>query len=230
MVGQRVSNNTQQAFPVHNGYGQFIHMFQPSSLSSPQLKLHQDIHPRFMISTNCHRYTINVTMPFKTHLIYSQQFFFSPAIVAFRRSILATMVSKWMQTIIILLQQYSPGCITIYISVNNKQLSKVRQVQNRRVTQQFTKLRKCVVLVNTPLPRLLGTCKVHQRCISVSIMMNILRIVICQAKKFARLRLAWARGPAHVAHARGQYRHLSAVHTASALVSGLSSTWYHEFR
>ena len=45
----------------------------------------------------------------------------------------------------------------------------------------------------------------------------------------ARLRLAWARGPAHVAHARGQYRHLSAVHTASALVSGLLLTWYSEF-
>ena len=45
----------------------------------------------------------------------------------------------------------------------------------------------------------------------------------------ARLRLAWARGTAHVAHARGQCRHLSAVHTASALVSGLCSTWYWEF-
>ena len=43
---------------------------------------------------------------------------------------------------------------------------------------------------------------------------------------YARLCLAWARGPAHVAHARGQYRHLRAVHTASALVSGLLLTWY----
>ena len=41
----------------------------------------------------------------------------------------------------------------------------------------------------------------------------------------ARLCLAWAHGPAHVAHAHGQYRHLSTVHTASALVSGLLSTW-----
>ena len=46
----------------------------------------------------------------------------------------------------------------------------------------------------------------------------------------ARLCLAWARGPAHVVHARGQYMHLSAAHTASALVSGLSLTWYYEFR
>ena len=50
------------------------------------------------------------------------------------------------------------------------------------------------------------------------------------ATTHARLRLAWARGPAHVAHARGQYRHLRAVHTASALVSGLSLIWYYELR
>ena len=46
----------------------------------------------------------------------------------------------------------------------------------------------------------------------------------------ARLCLAWARGPAHVAHACGQYKYLSIVHTASALVSGVSLLWYHEFR
>ena len=33
-----------------------------------------------------------------------------------------------------------------------------------------------------------------------------------------------------MAHARGQYRHLNAFHTASALVLGQPSTWYHEFR
>ena len=46
----------------------------------------------------------------------------------------------------------------------------------------------------------------------------------------ARLCLAWECGPAHVAHAHGQCRHLRAVHTASALVSELSLTWYYEFR
>ena len=46
----------------------------------------------------------------------------------------------------------------------------------------------------------------------------------------ARLCHTWARGPAHVAYARGQYRYLTAVHTASALVSGLSLTWYYELR
>ena len=87
-----------------------------------------------MVSINCCGHIINVTTPFNTCLINCQQFFFSPAIVAFRRSILATMVSKWMQAIIILLQQYSPGHITTCISVNHKWLIKVRQAQNQRVT------------------------------------------------------------------------------------------------
>ena len=47
---------------------------------------------------------------------------------------------------------------------------------------------------------------------------------------YTRLCLAWARGPAHVAHAHGQYRYLSTVHIAGALVLEQSSTWYHEFR
>ena len=47
---------------------------------------------------------------------------------------------------------------------------------------------------------------------------------------YSRSCLAWARGPAHVAHARGQYRYLSAIHTASALVLGSITTWYCEFR
>ena len=134
MAGQHVGNYIKRALPVHNSYGQLIHMFQPPSLSFTQVRLHPIINPWLMISINCCGHTINVTMPFNICLIYRQQFFFSPAIVAFHWSILATMVSKRMQTIVILLQQYSPGCITIGISVNHKWLIKVRQAQNRRVT------------------------------------------------------------------------------------------------
>ena len=133
-AGQRVGNYIQRALAVHNCYGQLVHTFQPPSLLSTQIRLRPNIHPRFMISVNCCGHTINVTTPFNTRLIYHQQFFFSPAIVAFRRSVLATMVSKRMQAIVILLQQYSPGHITICISVNHKRLIKVRQVQSRRVT------------------------------------------------------------------------------------------------
>ena len=127
MAVQRVGNYIKRALPVYNRYGQLVHTFQPPSLSSTQIRLRQNINPWLMVSINCCGYTINVTTPFNTRLIYRQQFFFSPAIVAFRRSVLATMVSKWMQTIVILLQQYSPGHITTCISVNYKRLIKVRQ-------------------------------------------------------------------------------------------------------
>ena len=134
MAGQRVGNYIQQTLVVHNRYGQLVDTFQPPSLSSTQIWLHPNIHPRLMVSVNCCGHTINVTTPFNTRLIYRQQFFFSSAIVAFHRSVLATMVSKWMQTVVILLQRYSPGRITTCISVNHKRLIKVRQAQNRRVT------------------------------------------------------------------------------------------------
>ena len=133
-AGQCVGNYIKWALPVHNCYGQLVHTFQPPSLLSTQIRLRPNIHPRLMVSVNCCGHTINVTTPFNTRLIHCQQFFFSPAIVAFRWSVLATMVSKWMQTIVILLQQYSPGRITPCISVNYKRLIEVRQAQNRRVT------------------------------------------------------------------------------------------------
>ena len=131
MAGQRVGNYIQRTLPLHNGYGQLIHTFQPPSLSSTQVRLHPNINSWFMVSINHRRHTINVTMPFYTCLDNYQQFFFSPAIVAFRQIVLAAMVNQWMQTIIVLLQQYSTGCITIGISVNHKRQFKVRQVQNR---------------------------------------------------------------------------------------------------
>ena len=134
MAGQCVGNYIKWALLVHNRYGQLIHTFQPPSLSSTQIGLRPNILPWFMIRVNCCGHTINVTMPFYTCLINRQQLFFSPAIVAFRWSVLATMVSKRMQTIIILLQQYSPGRIMTCISVNHKRLFKVRQAPNRRVT------------------------------------------------------------------------------------------------
>ena len=111
-----------------------FHMFQPSSLLSTQVRLHPDIHPCFTISINHHRYTINITLPFYTRMVNCQKLFLSPTIVAFCWFVLATMVSKQMQTIAILLQQYSLGRIMIRISVNHKRLFKVRQAQNRSVT------------------------------------------------------------------------------------------------
>ena len=48
--------------------------------------------PRFMIRIYRGRYTVYVTSPLDTRLVYRQQFFLAPTIVAFRRSVLATMV------------------------------------------------------------------------------------------------------------------------------------------
>ena len=127
MAGWCVGNCIHWAFPVHNGNGQLIHTFQPSSLSSTYVRLRLNIHPWFMISIYHHWYTINITTPFYACLVYWQQLFFSPILVAFCQSVLATMVSLQMQTIIILLQQYSPGCITTCISVNHKWHLKIGQ-------------------------------------------------------------------------------------------------------
>ena len=118
MAGQCVSNNVQWPFAVHYGYGQFVHTFQPSGSSTTQMWLCPNIYPRQMISIYCCGYSINVTPPLNTRLVYGQQLFLSPTIVVFRRSVLAAMLSNWMQTIVILLKQYSAGSITTCIHVN----------------------------------------------------------------------------------------------------------------
>ena len=81
------------------------------------------------------RYTINVTSPLDTCLVDRQQLFLAPTIVAFRRSVLAAMVRNRVQTIIILLQQYSPSCILTRIGINYKWPLKVRHFQYRWVAQ-----------------------------------------------------------------------------------------------
>ena len=78
-----------------------------------------------MISVYSSRYTIDLTLPFYTRLENCQQFFLTPPIVAFCQSILATMVHNRMQTIIILLKQYSASCIFTSVGMNYKQLCKV---------------------------------------------------------------------------------------------------------
>ena len=134
-----------------------------------------------MIITYCCGYSINVTPPFHTRLVYGQQPFLSPTIVAFHRSILAAMVSNWMQTIIILLKQYSAGSITTCIRVNNEWQFKVWQWQDRRIAQKFTELVKHMILISTPSPRLFRAVNISKQSGNVSIMMYVLRIIIHQA-------------------------------------------------
>ena len=110
-----------------------------------------------MISKNSSRYTINVTTPFNTSLVYSQQFFFPSTIVSFRRSVLTTMVSQRMQTVVVLLEQYSAGCITTCISINDERFIEVWQPQNWGAAQKVTKLLESMVLVTAPTPGTLRT-------------------------------------------------------------------------
>ena len=81
--------------------------------------------PWFMVSVYSSRLTINAISLFYTCLENRQQFFLTPAIVAFCQSILATMVCDRMQTIIILLKQYNASCIFASISINYERFCEV---------------------------------------------------------------------------------------------------------
>ena len=88
--------------------------------------------------------------------------FFSPAIISYRGTILAAMVSNWMQTIVILLKQCSAGSIMIYIHVNDKWQFKTQQLQDRRIAWKFTELVKHVILISTPNPLSLRAVKISK--------------------------------------------------------------------
>ena len=130
---------------------------------------------------NCSGYSINIMPPFYTQLVYGQQFYFTPTIVAFCCCILAAMLSNWMQTIIVLLQQYSAGSIMACIRVYNKLQFTILQSQDRRIAQKFTQLVKCAILISTPILRLLRAGKISKQSGNISIVMFILRIAIGQA-------------------------------------------------
>ena len=140
-----------------------------------------------MINIYSYGYSIDVTPPFNTRLIYGQQFFLFPTIVAFCWRILAAMVSNWMQTIVVLLQQYSIGSIMTCICIDDKQQLKIRQLQSRRIAQKFSKLVKCAILISTPIPRSLWAGKISKQSSNISIMTYVLCIIMRQAKELLKL-------------------------------------------
>ena len=91
-MGQGIGYYVQRSLPVQYSDGQLIHPFEPTRLTSTKIWLHKYMLPRFVVGVYRRRYTINVTLPLDTRLVYRQQFFLAPTIVAFRRSVLATMV------------------------------------------------------------------------------------------------------------------------------------------
>ena len=92
LTGQGISDNVQQSLTVQYSDGQLIHTFEPTRLTSTKVWLHKNMLPWFVVSINGSRYTVNITSPLDTHLVYRQQLFFAPTIVVFHQSILATMV------------------------------------------------------------------------------------------------------------------------------------------
>ena len=89
---QGIGHYIQRSLPVQYSDGQFIHTFEPTCLMSTKVQLREYMLPRFMIRIHRGRYTVYVTSPLDTRLVYCQQLFLAPTIVAFRRSVLATMV------------------------------------------------------------------------------------------------------------------------------------------
>ena len=118
LTGQGIGYYVQRSLPVQYSDGQRIHTFDPTCLTPTKVQLRKYMLPWFMISVYRGRYTVYVTSPLDTRIVYRQQPFFASTIVAFCRSILATMVRNRMQTIIILLKQYSTGCIFTSIGID----------------------------------------------------------------------------------------------------------------
>ena len=92
LTGQGISDNVQRSLSVQYRDGQLIHSFKPTCLTSTKIWLRKYMLPRFVVGVYHRRYPINVAPPLDTRLVYRQQFFLAPTIVAFRRSVLATMV------------------------------------------------------------------------------------------------------------------------------------------
>ena len=92
LTGQGISDNVQRSLAVQYSDGQLIHTFEPMRLMSAKIWLCKYMLPWFMVSINGSWYTVNITSPLDTCLEDRQQLFLAPTIVAFRRSVLATMV------------------------------------------------------------------------------------------------------------------------------------------
>ena len=91
LTGQGIGYYVQWSLPVQYSDEQLIHTFEPTHLMSTKVRLCKHMLPWFVVSINGSRYTVNITSPLDTCLEYCQQFFLAPTIVAFRRSVLATM-------------------------------------------------------------------------------------------------------------------------------------------
>ena len=78
VTGQGIGYNVQWSLPVQYSDGQLIHTFEPMRLTSTKVQLRKYMLPRFVVGIYGHRYTIDITPPLDTRLIYRQQLFLAP--------------------------------------------------------------------------------------------------------------------------------------------------------
>ena len=72
LTGQGISDNVQRSLSVQYRDGQLIHPFKPTRLTSTKVRLRKYMLPRFMIRIYRGRYTVYVTPPLDTRLVYRQ--------------------------------------------------------------------------------------------------------------------------------------------------------------
>ena len=70
LMGQGISDNVQRSLLVQYRDGQLIHSFKPARLTSTKVWLRKYMLPRFVVGVYRRRYTINVTPPLDTRLVY----------------------------------------------------------------------------------------------------------------------------------------------------------------
>ena len=70
LTGQGISDNIKRPLSVQYRDGQLIHMFEPMCPTSAKVWLCKYMLPRFVVGVYRHRYTINVTPPLDTRLVY----------------------------------------------------------------------------------------------------------------------------------------------------------------
>ena len=70
LTGQGISDNVQRSLSVQYRDGQLIHSFEPTCLTSTKIRLRKYMLPSFVVGVYRRRYTINVTPPLDTRLVY----------------------------------------------------------------------------------------------------------------------------------------------------------------
>ena len=80
---QGIGHYIQLSLLVQNRNEQLINPFKPTCLTSTKVCLHKYMQSRFLLSIYGSRYTIYVISPLDIRLVYRQQLFLAPTIVAF---------------------------------------------------------------------------------------------------------------------------------------------------